>query len=323
MNSIKYVASLLIIALISTISIAEEKKPTPTAQSGVFHGATPKPEEIPNYLQDISVTIHAGWAQGSGVIKTRDNTNYVLTAGHVVARLRKTREFIDPKTGTKKTKIEFDDAKIVKELYQDGRSVGRLEIDAEVLRYSDADNGEDVALLRIRKKNFIQSSVQFYCGEATPGINTHLLHVGSLLGQTGSNSLTSGIISQIGRVRNDKIYDQSTCAAFPGSSGGGLFIESNGQYVGMIVRGAGETFNLYVPVRRIREWAKRVNVEFVIDDKLPVPNEKTLKSTPIEEVGASDYNNAAAEKIPYPHNKNGFLIKIKEPEKKNIIHFEW
>lgn len=323
MDSIRYIACLLTIAFSISLASAEDK-PIPVSTPGAYNGTTPKTEEIPAYLQDISVTIHAGIAQGSGVIKTRDGINYVLTAGHVVSHLRKTREFVDPKTGTKKTKIEFDDAKIVKELYQDGRSVGRLEIDAEVIRYSDADNGEDLALLRVRKKNFIQSSVQFYCGETTPGINTHLLHVGSLLGQTGSNSLTSGIVSQIGRVRHDKVYDQSTCAAFPGSSGGGLFIESNGQYVGMIVRGAGETFNLYVPVRRIREWAKRANVEFVIDDKLAVPNEKTLKSTPIEEVGAADYNAAtSAEKIPYPHDKNGFLIKINKPETKHIIHLEW
>lgn len=98
-----------------------------------------KAEEIPSFLQDISVTIHAEGAQGSGVVVTRQGVNYVLTAGHVVAHLRKTRTIIDPKTGSPRVKIEFDDAKVVKEVYdEESRSVGRIMMDAEVLRYSDA-----------------------------------------------------------------------------------------------------------------------------------------------------------------------------------------
>jgi hypothetical protein len=31
------------------------------------------------------------------------------------------------------------------------------------------------------------------------------------------------------------------------------------------VRGAGETFNLIVPIRRIREWAKEQGCEFLLD----------------------------------------------------------
>ena len=59
-------------------------------------------------------------------------------------------------------------------------------------------------------------------------------------------------------------------AAFPGSSGGGVYL-TDGRYVGMIVRGAGETFNLTVPIRRMREWAKRMGVEFTLDPSLKVP----------------------------------------------------
>ena len=38
-----------------------------------------------------------------------------------------------------------------------------------------------------------------------------------------------------------------------------------GEYIGTLVRGSGETFNYYVPVRRIKEWAKRHNIEFIFD----------------------------------------------------------
>jgi hypothetical protein len=283
------------------------------SSSEVKTGATDA--DRPVYLQSISVTIHAGSAQGSGVIKTRGNTNYVWTAGHVIEGLRTTRQVIDPKSGATKTVVEFKDAKVVTELIENGRSVGRLEMDAEVLRYSDADNGEDLALLRIRKKNFIRSTARFCLDEEIPPVGTKLLHVGSLLGQMGSNSLTSGIISQIGRVRGGKIYDQSTCAAFPGSSGGGVYLEKDGRYIGMIVRGAGETFNLMVPVRRMRDWAKRVNVEFAIDDSVPVPTDADICKTPIEEVGGNYSSGGDKKTIDKDHPK---LIYIKKEANKLV-----
>lgn len=240
------------------------------------------PKDVPTYLQEVSVTIHSNKSQGSGTIKTRDGINYVWTCGHVVCGLRTEREVIDPKTGGKKTVIEFEDAKIVKELVEDGRSVGQVEMFAEVIRYSDAENGEDLALLRIRKKNFVTCSVQFYLDEKIPALGTKLLHCGSLLGQQGSNSMTTGIVSQHGRVLNGTIYDQTTCAAFPGSSGGGVYLE-DGRYMGMIVRGAGETFNLIVPQRRLVKWAKKVGVEFALDDNIPVPSDQEIKKFPIED----------------------------------------
>jgi len=262
---------------------AQPKKPDAKQKKGTAPQVLPK--DVPTYLQDISVTIHAGNAQGSGVIKTRNGVNYVWTAGHVVAHLRTEREIIDPKTGGKKIVIEFKDAKVVKELVEDGRSVGRLEMDAEIIRYSNAETGEDLALLRVRKKNFVNASVQFYLEEKIPPLGTTLYHCGSLLGQMGSNSMTRGIMSQHGRVYKGIVYDQTTCAAFPGSSGGGVYLE-DGRYVGMIVRGAGETFNLIVPQRRLMKWAKKVGVDFAIDDNVPCPTEEELKKHPIEDEAA-------------------------------------
>lgn len=265
------------------------------------------PKDVPNYLQDVSVTIHATRSQGSGTIKTRNGVNYVWTCGHVVRSLRTEREVIDPKTGGKKTVIEFEDAKIVKELVEDGRSVGQVVMFAEVIRYSDADNGEDLALLRVRKKNFVNVNVQFYLDEKIPALGTKLLHCGSLLGQMGSNSMTNGIVSQHGRVFNGVVYDQTTCAAFPGSSGGGVYLE-DGRYMGMIVRGAGETFNLIVPQRRLAKWAKKVGVEFAIDDNIPVPTEDDLKKHPVEDSAPGGSFRQDAAKVPGGHEFK-FLIR--------------
>ncbi len=231
-------------------------------------------------LQQSAVTIHAGGSQGSGVIKTRDGVSYVLTAGHVVDSLRKVREVVDTKTGATKKVIEFEDAKVVQEQLEDGRSVGRVEMNAEVLRYSDAEAGHDLALLRIRKKNFTTASVTFAGKDLVP-VGTDLLHVGSLHGQVGSNSVTSGVMSQHGRVLFGKEFDQTTCVAFPGSSGGGIYTR-DGKYIAMVVRGSGEGFNLVVPMRRVLAWAEKAKIEWFFDDTKAVPDDKELKSTPTD-----------------------------------------
>lgn len=242
-------------------------------------------QPVASYLQQISVTIKANYAEGSGVIIKRGDTNYVLTAAHVIADLRQTRKVIDPTTGSERTVVDFNQAKIVQNVYSNNAKVGQLEMLAEVISYSNADHGEDLALLRILKSNFIDASADFYLGERVPAIGSDLYHVGSLKGEFGSNSLTTGIISQIGRTLNGKLYDQTSCTAFPGSSGGGVFLRENGLYVGMLVRSGGETFNLFVPMRRIMTWAERVGVAFVLDPSLDIPTQDQMKSIPIEDVG--------------------------------------
>ena len=156
--------------------------------------------KIADHLQNVSVTIRAeaGYSagEGSGVIFTRkdkdgNSVNLVWTAGHVIDNLRSERKILV--NGAPKTLIEFKDTMVIKEIRQNGRTVGRLQMDAEVLKYSDADDGHDLALLRIRKLNFVTDSVVFYLGKEIPSLGEDLLHVGSLLGQLGANSMTDGI----------------------------------------------------------------------------------------------------------------------------------
>lgn len=252
--------------------------------------------DIPDFLQDISVTIRADRSEGSGVAFSRDGLTYIWTAAHVVDGLRTTRMVIDPKTGTPRTIIEFKDAQVVKTLIEDGRTVGRLEMDAEVIRYSDADNGEDLALLRVRKRGFIEATSRFYLDKKIPKLGTRLLHVGSLLGQQGSNSMTTGIMSQHGRLIGKTVYDQTTVTAFPGSSGGGVYLE-DGRYIGMLVRGAGEGFNLIVPARRMLRWAKSAGVEWAMDPTVKMPSVEEMKALPIEDVGANFANKSGTKDI--------------------------
>jgi hypothetical protein len=268
--------------------------------------------DVPQYLQDVSVTIDAGssetgHAQGSGVFKvTKDNQVWVWTCGHLIEHARTTRKGDDGKPV-----VEFQDVKIIKILTEEGRKVGELTFDAEVIRYSNANHGEDLALLRLRSKVFHPpQSVNFYLDSKIPIIGTRLMHCGSLLGSLGSNSVTNGIVSQNGRVLfNGIIFDQTNAASFPGSSGGIICLEKDGRYIGMLVRGAGETFGLYVPVRRMHVWAKKVGVEFAMDDRLSVPSDDVLKKKPIDDA----FNVVAADAKPHKHARE-FPTKLKYAE---------
>ena len=219
----------------------------------------------PEALQNLSVTVHADRAQGSGVIITRDGKNYVLTAGHVVDDVRKVQKFTDNVTGEGKRYTKFDPVTVVREIIRDGRSIGKTSIEAEVIAYSSSDYGDDLALLKLRDPITTESAV-FYKGSVIPGSGTPVSHVGSFLGQDGSNSFSEGKVSQVGRVLLDHVFDQTSATAFPGSSGGGVWKTETGEYIGTLVRGAGETFNLIVPVRRIKDWAKRQGVEFIFEE---------------------------------------------------------
>ena len=246
-------------------------------------------EDLGSKLQAVSVTIRSHDGEGSGVCVNRGGETFILTAGHVVADNRHVERLLDSAKGATITLPKFDPLLVTKELLEDGRSIGKLTIEAEVVAYSSADHGQDLALLHLRKRGLIKDSATFAPAGAPPGIGTPLNHVGSLLGQQGSNSFTTGVYSQIGRVLHNRVFDQTTCAAFPGSSGGGVF-DGKGQYVGMIVRGAGETFNLIVPVRRIREWATEQNLPFLFDEAA-TPDLKAVKLELLEPVDEHESGN--------------------------------
>jgi len=257
-------------------------------------------DKLYDKLQEVSVTVNTGSSEGSGVIVTRELTtspgnketvNFVWTAGHVIDNLRSVRTIISADGGTRKI-IEFRDAKIIKELTENGRKVGELVMTAKVIKYSDAEDGEDLALLLIRKRNFIQEGAVFYQSKDPVPIGRDLYHVGSLLGQGGHNSMTKGIMSQVGRVLDlgtgdGVVFDQTTVTAFPGSSGGGVWLtessgDNSGQYIGMLVRGAGETFNLIVPVRRMRSWSEKQQVRWAIDKDVDAPTLSEILKLPTE-----------------------------------------
>ena len=189
-------------------------------------------QDVAQHLQDVSVTIKSNGSEGSGVLITREmlpkkdskekvKVNFVVTCAHVVDNLRSTRTIVEG--GKSKTIVEFKDPQIVKELTENGRKVGELKMDAKVILYSDAEEGEDLAVLLVRKRGFVDTNTEFDLSGKPVKIGTRLFHVGSLFGQSGANSMTTGIMSQIGRVLDlgsggGTVFDQTTVTAFPPGS---------------------------------------------------------------------------------------------------------
>lgn len=224
-----------------------------------------KQKQVPDYwtLQRQSVRIDVegafGPGHGSGVLVTRQIDNvtrtYVWTAGHVAAILRN-------EDGT------FRNATV----YQEYRVRGKFRVDgktkAKVIAYSDPED-EDLALLEILKDNFRPIDVSAtFADDSIPGVGVELVHVGSTLGLY--NSVSLGIISQTDRNIGGKMFDQTSCMGYPGSSGGGVYLK-NGKCIGLLTRGAGPGLNFIVPVRRMRDWAKKMKIEWAIDSTLHIP----------------------------------------------------
>ncbi len=277
---IKKLSILLLLVCVTSFSLGESVK---------------ERKKVAQHLQNISVTIKSknGYnsSEGSGVLVVRrigdDEVTFVWTAAHVVDNLREVREVIT-ESGSPRKVVEFKDAQIVREMVESGRRVGEIKMDARVIKYSNANTGHDLALLMVRAKNYGKDSSTFYLNDDDPiiPIGTNLYHVGSLLGQMGANSMTTGIVSQIGRTMDKMEYDQTTVTAFPGSSGGGVFL-TDGKYIGMLVRGAGEGFNLIVPIRRMLTWAEKNEILWALDAGVEMPSLDEIDEISVEDSGLS------------------------------------
>lgn len=254
-------------------------------------------QDVIDNLQDVSVTVSVdGRGRGSGTLFTREvepgvYKTFVWTAGHVIEELRYERTVIDRETGAKRIIVGFKDCQIYKETIQDGRKVEQRYLDCRVLCYSNSETGDDQGLLEVRLRNYTQETTTFYLGEVIPGIGTELIHMGSFLGDIGSCSFTTGVTSQVGRLLaleprySEAVYDQTSAISFPGSSGGGVFNQETGEYIGMLTAGIRDAqgFAWYVPVRRMHEWAKSMNLEWAMDTSIPMPSATDLKAIPLDD----------------------------------------
>lgn len=231
--------------------------------------------EIVQKLQKVAVTIRAeanySRSEGSGICRTVDfngtKRTVVITAAHVISQLMTTTDII--KGGKPAKVIKFSDPSIIRMFTEEGRQVGEMKLDARVLIYSER---HDLAVLLIRSKAFPFGSAKFYWKEKLVPLGTKLIHTGSLLGSVGHSSATFGYLSAHGRVIDGVPYCQTDCAVFPGSSGGLIALESTGEVIGVLQRGAGESFGLFAPHYRLKRWAEKVGVAWIFTDAVKAPD---------------------------------------------------
>ena len=247
-------------------------------------------------LQAISVNIccpEGGRSvQGSGTVILvpigEEMTTWVLTAEHVVSGLRKVRDVIDDDGKTRK-QVTYEDAEVVQERMVGGRVVGERRYDAKVMSVNAT---RDVALLRVRIDDEFRNGAAFYLGDEIPMPGVSLFHCGAPGGKDlgGTCSLTPGIVSRVGVRIPDfggsehGVYDQITCPALGGSSGGLIAMRDNGQLVGILTLGArgADSFHWMVPMRSILKWADDINARWIFDPEAERPETVEAIDLPLE-----------------------------------------
>lgn len=251
----------------------------------------PEPPELPDdpvvqHLQRVAVTVKTARGTGSGFVLKRGGLTFVLTAAHVVEGNR-VEERDAPES---KPRVKFNDCQLVQNRIKDGRIVGSVSLDAEVVRYSDIRSGDDLALLLLRDPDAFDCGAEFYRGKKLPPLGTRVWHVGSLLGEFGSNSTVGGTVAQHGRLIDGKVLDQCDLNSFRGSSGG-LVTLADGRVIGMVVRGAEGGFSLMVPARRMEEWAKRSGCEWLFSpERKRALTAEEVKKHPVEDCPQCEKN---------------------------------
>lgn len=234
----------------------------------------PQPIELPDHLRHLSAIttrVKATQTEGSGLLVKRGETPYLWTAGYVVDGLRREEKTKNPTTGIETTVVTWSPATALvtkKDL--------RVEITADVIRY---DGPAAPALLRLRETLLLSKSAVFAEEEVIPTVGLVVYHVADF-SLFPSSYVAKGSIMTVSRVYDEHTYDVTSKMGIPGSGGGGVFTEE-GTCIGMVMRGGGD-FDLILPSREIRRWAKDKNVLWALDLTVPMPSEEELKKIPIE-----------------------------------------
>lgn len=247
--------------------------------------------EVAKRLQAASVLIQVGPkddpTSGSGTVFQHDGETYVWTNDHVVDEARATKEV--NVLGTKTVVTTISQVRVSQKLT--GKSV-ELTTTGEIVRYSDIQTGQDIALLKLPKDNPFKSvSTTFKESDEPPPIGTEVYVVGCPGGDDQRQSVCAGIIAYNDRemtytIRktvmngwfkvvekkevNPRFFDQTDTVVAPGNSGGGVFDRETGEFLGILSRryesnGSG----LFIPIRRIREWARTEGVEWALENPQP------------------------------------------------------
>lgn len=188
---------------------------------------------------------------GTGITIVKGNDVYVLTCAHIFMNSPSIKVFnyslkIFPEIVVKKYYIKKEE------------TVMEVVVKAEMFRYSPE---EDLAVLKL-KNSINTGSTRFYSKNNWPDFGQTIYHIGHYKGERfAPYSFTSGYIAYPNRYLYGNVFDQTSLTIYSGSSGGGVFL-STGECIGLISIAArdGDNCNFVIPIRRIRDWAKKEGI---------------------------------------------------------------
>lgn len=179
-------------------------------------------------------------AGGSGtVIYSRPNekgthSTYLLTNEHVVDdNIEVKRKWSSMlKKDVKMDVLGTVEVHFFKYQYQ-SRMIGATAIQADIMAY---DKDEDIALLKLRDEDKAPSEATLYPKDKVPelGLGMSVIAIGAALGEPPI--MTVGRLSQFGREIENREYWISTAPTIFGNSGGAVYLEETGEFIGIPAR---------------------------------------------------------------------------------------
>ncbi len=241
--------------------------------------------EMAAAISRTAVVVMTSRGSGSGTLFSRldadgQPAHLVWTAAHVVAIHRSVTTIIDH-TGKITQVVKFAPVKVVIPIVRNGKHMGDGTLVADIIQYSNAKTGDDLAILKIRDPEFPGIQPRFWLSRGILPVGSEVYTVGSPFGLQCANTFSVGYISQHGREYNGKVLDQVSSIVYGGASGSGVFT-TDGQYIGMVTMMTAPQIGYMVPVRRMHEWATRAKVVWALNPLVSMPGAEALKSLPVE-----------------------------------------
>jgi len=232
---------------------------------------------------------------GSGTVIYSQKTDggystYLLTNHHVVSGLINLKNEWDSLLKRSIKKDFLETAKVHFFEYQwESRDVGYIAVDADILAY---DKGEDLALLHLRG------------GKKPPGVaklytrgEERKLRIGDRIICLGCGLLeppifTDGRLSVFNREIENRSYFLTTAASIFGNSGGSIYLEKTGEFLGVPARiavtglfgmSAVEHMSYAVPITRVYQFLDDQMFRFIYDDAFTEESEEENRKKKREE----------------------------------------
>lgn len=273
-NRWQSVTTLTILVFLGVLVAAgiPDVSPTPIQVVAPLSAAEQRLDRI-EHMVDSSVKVLYGHTHGSGVLFVRSETVYVLTAAHVV---EDRKPMLRPWTY-----IPDEEAPEIKRSYGN-RTIFIQRHRQDETTFKDhmyiakllvVDGPTDAAILEImnaRPKHFPSlngGAVFDLRNNKSLRRGTKTIHVGNFMDNI--EAVTEGVIANPQQPMEDgdpPLPDfrvlLTTNMVAPGSSGGGIYLESNGKLIGIVVRTTkipGEAYS--IPIYKIDQWLNSVSEE--------------------------------------------------------------